>query len=186
MAETPPENWYLILHPRPAYIVVSGAEGRKAGVMAASWVSPASEEPPRITLAIDVESHTYSVIKEIKDFTVNIVFTDLIDLVWNVGRVSGREVDKVSKFKIELTKSRKVKSPRLANAKAVIEASLWKEEVLGDTSLIIADVLDAYVLEDELFDWRYGWRVGRAQIPLHLGGKAFTSLGKLLIAGSRK
>ncbi len=186
MAEAPPENWYLILHPRPAYIVVSGTEGQKLGVMAASWISPASEEPPKITLAIDVESYTYSVIKEVKDFTVNIVFTDLIDLVWDVGRVSGREVNKVSKFKIQLTKSRKVKSQRLANAKAVIEASLWKEEVLGDTSLIIADVLDAYVLGGDFFDWRYGWRISRAQIPLHLGGRAFTSLGKLLIAGSRK
>ncbi|MCD6428175.1 MAG: flavin reductase family protein [Desulfurococcales archaeon] len=186
MAEAPPENWCLILHPRPAYIVVSGVEGRKLGVMAASWVSPASEEPPRITLAIDVESHTYSVIKEIKDFTVNVVFTDLVNLIWDVGRVSGREVDKVSKFKIQLARPRKVRSPRLANAKAVIEASLWKEEVLGDTSLIIADVLDAYVLEGQLFDWRYGWRVGKAKIPLHLGGRAFTSLGELFIAGSRK
>ena len=62
MAEAPPENWYLILHPGPAYIVVSGTEGQKLGVMAASWISPASEEPPKITLAIDVESYTYSVI----------------------------------------------------------------------------------------------------------------------------
>jgi len=186
MAESLSEYWYLILHPRPAYVIVSGVEGGKVGIMAASWVSPVSEEPPRITLAIGVESHTYSLIRELKDFTINVVFTDLVNLIWDVGRTSGHEVDKVSEFKIELTKSRKVKSPRLAKARAVIEASFWKEEVLGDTSLIIADVIDAYVLDRESFNNRYGWRVGKAQIPLHLWGRAFTSLSRLILARAGK
>ena len=186
MVSSLPEYWYLILHPRPAYVVVSGREESSIGVMAASWVSPVSEEPPRITLAIGVNSHTYSMIKEFKDFTVNIVFTDLVNLIWDVGRTSGRKLNKVREFKIELAESRSVGSPRLAKARAVIEASLWREEVLGDTSLVIADVVDAYVLDRESFNEKYGWKASKAQVPLHLWGRAFTSLGRLILAGAEK
>jgi len=42
------ETFYLLLHPRPAYLIGSGKVGEKVNFMAASWVSPVSEEPPLV------------------------------------------------------------------------------------------------------------------------------------------
>lgn len=182
---TLPSKWYNILHPRPAYIIISGNE-EKTGIMAASWVSPIGEEPPRVALAIDKESYTYKVILEVKDFTINVVFVDQLDLIWKVGTTSGWDADKVRKYDIRLTKSNNVASPRLASAEAVIESTLWKNIESGDTALVIADVVDAYVLSKAMYDSRYGWKIPQSKIPLHASGKAFTVPGALLIASKKK
>ena len=42
------ERFYLILHPRPAYVIGSGRVGVDANFMAASWVTPVAEEPPLV------------------------------------------------------------------------------------------------------------------------------------------
>jgi len=38
------EKYYLSMHPRPAYIIGSGVYGLRANLMAASWITPVSEE----------------------------------------------------------------------------------------------------------------------------------------------
>jgi len=181
-----PEWWYLLLHPRPAYLIMSGS-GEDAGVMTASWVTPVAEEPPRLAVAMDKEGRTYSLLRQCGEFTVNVVFDDHLDALWLAGTLSGWRVeDKIGRAGIKVAPSKKVAVPRVADAAAVIECRLWRVIDVGETALVIGDVLDAYVLAAEAFNESYGWVAGRARIPLHLGGRAFTLPGKLLLAGKKR
>jgi len=178
-----PEWWYMLLHPRPAYLIMS-ASGEDVGVMTASWVTPVAEEPPRLAVAMDKEGHTYSLLRQSGEFTVNVVFDDHLDALWLAGTTSGwKAKNKLGKAGIKAVPSKRVSVPRVAGAAAVLECRLWQVLDVGETALVIGDVLDAYTLVADAFNKAYGWVIGKARIPLHLGGRAFTLPGRLLIAG---
>ncbi|AEM38819.1 FMN-binding flavin reductase domain protein [Pyrolobus fumarii 1A] len=173
---------YRLLHPRPVYIIIA-SRGEKINAMAASWVSPLSEEPERITLALDKESYTYQIIREVREFTVNVVDDRHLDVVWCVGTTSGHEIDKVSRCGLKLEPSSSVRAPHLADALGYIEARVYKiiEDVAEDVDLIVADVVAAYARSD-VYNPRYGWELAKARILLHASGRAFTVPGRLLVA----
>ncbi len=174
------EKRYRLLHPRPVYVIV--ASDGKRNAMAASWVSPLSEEPERVTLALEKDSFTYELIRETKEFTINVVGEEHAKLVWCVGTTSGRSVDKISKCSVELEDSTRVKAPHLRNALGYIEARIHRiiEDVADDVDLVIADVVAAYARSD-LYNPRYGWVLTKAHILMHAAGRAFVLPGRLVI-----
>lgn len=172
------EEFYLLLHPRPAYLIGSGRVGEVVDFMAASWVTPASEEPPRIVVAVGVDSYTNELIKKYREFSVNVYPLDKIDVIYACGVLSGRNVDKASKLGLRVAKGRRIAAPVLGDAVAVLECEVWKTLELGDTSLVIGDVEAAYV-DEEAFESGRGWRLN---MPLHNWGRGFYGLGRLKLA----
>lgn len=172
---------YMPLHPRPAYLIVSGVEG-ELNVMAASWVMPVSEEPLRLAIAIDRESRTYELIEKYGEFTVNVVDAKLVDKVYKAGTISGKSVeDKLTIIGLKTTPSLKIRTPGLEEALGIIESKVWKSLDVGEVRLYIADIL-AIRVRPEYYNERYGWDIRRAQILLHLTGRAFTIPCKLILA----
>ncbi len=176
---------YRLLHPRPVYVIVA-AHGGRVNAMAASWVSPLSEEPERITVAFEKESYTYELVRASGEFTVNVVPASMLEAVWCLGTRSGRGRDKLAECGAAVEPSRSVEAPRLQGAIGVIEARVYKvyEDVAEDVDLVVADIVDAYA-DPSLFNPRYGWQVTKAEILFHASGRAFTTPGRLLLAGKR-
>ena len=172
------EEFYLVLHPRPAYLIGSGRVGEAVNFMAASWVMPVSEEPPRVAIAIGVDSYTHELIERYRQFSVNVYPMEKIDIVYACGSLSGRKVDKVSKLGLKVIKGRQVAAPVLSDALAVLECEVWKMLESGDTSLVVGDVKAAYA-DEKAFESGRGWKVS---IPLHNWGRGFYNLGRLKLA----
>ncbi|RLF17747.1 MAG: flavin reductase family protein [Thermoprotei archaeon] len=171
---------YRVLHPRPVYLIISGTNDR-LNIMSASWVTPLSEEPPRLGLAISRDSLTYSLINNFKEFTVNVVDDKVIDKVWYAGTRSGKDEDKIKALGLELIPSIKVKVPGLLNSLAIIECKMINEINVGDTAFIIADIMCVRV-KSKYYNRRYGWNLKVAPILMHVGGRVFTTPGKVIIA----
>lgn len=175
------EPSYKPLHPRPAYLIVSGVPG-ELNVMAASWVMPVSEEPLRLALALDRETKTFELIEKYGEFTVNIVDAKLVDKVYKAGTLSGKEVkDKLVLIGLKITPSIKIKTPGIEEALGIIEAKVWKSIDVGEVRLYIADIL-AIRVKPEYYNEKYGWDMRKTQILLHLIGRAFTVPGRLILA----
>lgn len=175
------EPSYKPLHPRPAYLIVSGVPG-ELNVMAASWVMPVSEEPLRLALALDRETKTFELIEKYGEFTVNIVDAKLVDKVYKAGTLSGKEVkDKLALIGLKTTPSIKIKTPGIEEALGIIEAKVWKSIDVGEVRLYIADIL-AIRVKPEYYNEKYGWDIRKTQILLHLIGRAFTVPGRLILA----
>ncbi len=175
------ERYYRLLHPRPAYIIASGTLGRRQAVMAASWVTPVSEEPPRVAVMWDKESYTLQVAKEARCFTVNIVDVGMLDKLWYVGTVSGwEEPDKAAKAGLRL-----IETPagciRVDGVIGFIDARIHKvvEDAADDVDIVIGDVVGAYA-DTSLFDARRGWNVSKARIPLQVAGSVFMTSGRII------
>ncbi|MCD6300650.1 MAG: flavin reductase family protein [Staphylothermus sp.] len=171
---------YRVLHPRPAYLIVSRNGSGRLNVMAASWVSPVSEEPPLIIVAIGRGSLTREYILETKEFTINIVGEEHLNLTFKAGTVSGRSVDKWKMLGLEELPSKYISVPGIKGSYGFIECVLNKVVEAGECDLLFCEPKAIHVRED-LYT-RYGWDLKKAKILLHIGGRAFTIPGKLLLA----
>jgi len=177
-------RWYYLLHPRPVYIVAAEAGGR-LNFMAASWVMPFSEEPPRIVLALDKEAYTTQLLIEAGVFTVNVLPVEEKDFIYTAGTVSGRSVDKAKLLNAVFEPGEATGAPRLRHPEPLgwIEARLHRlvGDAAEDVHLAVADVVAAYARED-LFNQRYGWELRRVRVAMHTAGRAFTTNNGLYVA----
>ena len=169
-------KYYLVLHPRMATLIISRCPNGRDNVMPASWVTPLSEEPPSLGVAIDRESYTFECIEYSKEFTVNVPSHDKIELVYNLGTISGRDVDKVSRFGLKLIRGRKVNVSVWSDAIGVIECTVEKSVDVGEVRFYIGRVVDVYVVPELMSRW--GWDFTKTNIPLHGWGRTFYLVGR--------
>jgi len=177
------DKWYYVLHPRPVYILVAEREG-SVNFMAASWVMPFSEEPPRVVVALDKEALTTEYIRSSMCFTVNVLGLEYRDFVYRAGTVSGREVDKLSFLGASVVRDTATGAPRLQQPRPIGYLDVRVYRVVGDLAedvdLVVGDVVSAYA-DEGLFS-RYGWDLRKVKILLHSAGRAFTTQAGIFIA----
>lgn len=173
------EGFYLLLHPRPAYLIGSGRFGERVNFMAASWVTPIAEEPPLVGVAIGADSYTRELIDAYGEFTINVLPMDKVDLIYYAGTRSGREEDKTKLIKP--AKGDRVQAPVAEGALGIIECKVRTRVQAEDVVFYVGEVLSARV-EEGSFDERRGWDTSRLDIPLHNWGRGFYGLGRFRMA----
>ena len=171
---------YYVLHPRPVYLIVSRSSSGRLNVMAASWVSPVSEEPPLISVAISRDTLTREYILETREFTINIVGEEHVNTVYRAGIMSGRRVDKWNILGLEPIPSEHISVPGIKDSYGFIECVLEKVVEAGECDLLLCSPKKIHVRED-LYT-KYGWDLRKAKILMHVRGRVFTVPGKLLFA----
>ncbi|MEM4464801.1 MAG: flavin reductase family protein [Ignisphaera sp.] len=175
-----PKKFYYLLHPRPVVIILTRCSNDKINAMPASWITPVSEDLQTIAIAIDRTSFTSECLDYSGEATVNIPSSNYIDLVYGLGITSGRDVDKIEKFKMKLAKSRSVSTPHWSEALGWLEVKVDRYIDIGEVRLYIFNVVDYYMQKDVASEW--GWDLRKTNILHHGIGRGFYTVGKLLIA----
>ncbi len=163
--------FYRPLHPRPTILLITLCPGGRVNAMPASWNMPISEEPPTIGISVYKEAYTYQCLKHHPEATVNVPSQEHADLVYALGSVSGRSVDKVAKYGLRLIPSDTIKTPTWADALAVYETVVDKEIEVGEVGLFVLRVLKVKVKEGLVDKW--GINLGKTNILLHGSGRVF-------------
>lgn len=158
---------YHLLHPKMAFFLTSIAKDGKPNVMACAWATPVSEEPPIVVVCVAKEAYTAELIKQTKEFVINIPTKDLLKALWICGKTSGRDTDKFKKSGLKITDAKKVKSPLVEGCVGYIECKLWKIVEAGECYAFFGRVLNAEA--DEKYFKKGAW-TKTAEIPFHLGG----------------
>ncbi|MEM2235227.1 MAG: flavin reductase family protein [Desulfurococcaceae archaeon] len=174
-------NEYYVLHPRPAYLIVTAKPSGGLNVMAASWVTPISGEPPLVALAIGKDSLTNELLMAGREFTINIVGEEHVNEVYRAGSMSGRSIDKWRMLGFEEVKSTKISVPGIKNSYGFLECIVKSAHDAGESTLFIAEVLGVHIRKD-LYG-RYGWNYEKAKVLLHDRGRAFILPGRKVFAG---
>lgn len=158
---------YHLLHPKMAFFLTSINKNGKPNVMACAWATPVSEEPPIVIVCVSKESYTSELIKQTKEFVINIPIKKLLKALWICGKTSGRDTDKFKKAGLKYHRGKKVKSPVIEGCAGHIECKLWKTVDAGECYAFFGNVLSAYAGDRYL---KNGLWTEEAEIPLHLGG----------------
>ncbi len=128
------------IFPRVVALICS-TDGKKDNVMAASFLMPVSFEPKYVAISISPQRYTFSNLKKIPEFTLNILEEKMKKVALICGTFSGRNTDKFEKAKLEKEKSKKVKPPMIKNCPISFECEVELMEEAGDHYLILAKVV---------------------------------------------
>ncbi len=158
---------YHLLHPKIAFFLTSIGKDGKPNVMTCAWATPVSEEPPIVIVCVSKESYTAELIKQTKEFVINIPTKELLKALWICGKKSGRDTDKFKKAGLKIFGAKKVKPPVIKACAGYIECKLWKTVDAGECYAFFGKVLSAYA--DDRYIMKGLW-TEEAKIPLHLGG----------------
>ena len=161
-----------VLHPCVVTLVTCAGRGVE-NVLAVAWAMPVSADPPMVAVSISPKRYSYGLIGESGEFVVNVVSSEMLEAVWKCGSFSGREVDKFALAGLEKEPSKAVKPPRVKGALASLECRVANRVEAGDHVLFIGEVV-AYSVDEKAFDMERGvWRLEKAAILMHLGGRFF-------------
>jgi len=158
---------YHLLHPKITFFLTSVDKNGRPNVMTCAWVTPVSEEPPIVSVCLSKQHYTTKLIKQTKEFIINIPTKKLLKALWICGKMSGRDTNKFEKAKLKIKPAKKVKAPVIGDCIGHIECKVWKTVDAGECCAFFGKVLSAYA--DEKY-FRKGMWSEKAEIPLHLAG----------------
>jgi len=118
-------------------------------------------------------------IKEYKEFTINVLPLKRVEVIYKLGSLSGREVDK--RAFVRARKGERVEAPIVEESLGYLECKVVDEHSSEDVTLFIGDVLVAKA-NSQFFSKRSGWNFKKINIPLHNWGRGFYSVGKFTLA----
>lgn len=161
-------------YPRPATIVTCHARG-KDNAMACAWHSALSRTPPLFGVAISPKRFTYELILEAREFGVNFIPFDGAGIAAAMGGSSGRDVDKMERFRIARERPAKTSVPILEEAYAAYECKLTDHITCGDHEWFVGEIVAVH-LKEGLLDDKGVLNLKKALPALYLGADFYVTV----------
>lgn len=107
-----------------------------------------SFSPPLIGIGVSPKRYSYKLLKETREFVINIPTKPLQKEVNFCGEHSGRDVDKYEATGISKEKSLKISTPSIKECPANLECKIVKEIDTGDHTWFIGELVAVRVTKD--------------------------------------
>jgi len=130
----------------PVVLITSSYNGGR-GIMTINMIAGLSFSPPLIGISLNHRSHTASLINESREFAVNVISGDEVDLAKRVGASTGRKIDKFAEFGIDAFEGKEIAGPLVKGAHTVLECKVSDIVDIGNHSFYIAEVVAYHELE---------------------------------------
>ena len=167
-----------MLYPLPAVMVSCQRPDERPNIITVAWAGTICTNPAMLSISVGPERYSYDIIKETKEFVVNLVTEDLAYETDFCGVKSGRDVDKFKELKLEETPSKVVAAPGIEKSPVNIECQVVDIVELGSHHMFIAKVVSVNVKE-ELLDEKGKFNLNDAKLVTYSHGEYY-SLGKKL------
>lgn len=145
-----------MLYPLPAVLVsVTDGQGND-NVFTVAWTGTICSDPPMVSISVRPSRYSYQMIKDTKEFVINLTTEELAFATDFCGARSGRDVDKFKEMNLTRLPAEKVKAPLIAESPVHIECRVTQEIPLGSHVMFLAvveavSVNDAYIDENNTF-----------------------------------
>lgn len=142
-----------LLYPCPVVLVSCVDKKERPNIITLSWVGIACSRPPIIgigVLNIKRFKFSYNLIKQTKEFVVNIPSAGILQEVDYIGEVSGKDHDKFMETELTPQNATKVKPPLIKECPVNLECKLKQIVKLGSHNLILGRVVYVHVDQDIL------------------------------------
>lgn len=165
-----------MLYPLPVVMVtVADSEG-KDNIITVAWAGTVCTNPPMVSISVRPERFSYAMLRQTREFIINLTTEKLAYATDYCGVKSGRDVDKFEKLKLTREKADFVKAPMIAESPVSIECRVVKVEELGSHHLFLAEVVAVHADEKYLDETgKFQWNKTR---PLAYSHGEYFGLGK--------
>ncbi len=169
---------YRLLHPRNVVMVSCTDKTGEVNIITLAWSMPTSADPPLVAISVSPRHYSHRLIKETKEFVVNVPIIKIARETLFCGRISGREHDKFKEAPLTALPAKKVQAPIIKECVAHLECKLVRKITTGDHTIFIGEVLAAHVNEG-VFDGKFN--ISKVKPIYHLGGDDFATLSSEVV-----
>lgn len=138
-----------LLAPLPPVMVTCGF-GEKANIITVAWAGIINTHPPRVSISVRPTRHSYNLIKESREFIINLTPASLIAAADYCGMYTGAKVDKFAATGLHKEDAQVVSCPMIAECPLSLECKVIDIQPQGTHDLFIAEVVATNVDESLL------------------------------------
>ena len=162
-------------YPIPAAMVSCGTM-EKSNIITVAWTGVINTNPAMVYISVRPERYSYEIIKESKEFVINLTNEQLAYATDWCGVKSGKDVDKFEKMSLTKQKANFVNCPMIEEAPVSIECKVKEIKKLGSHDMFIAEVL-AVNADEKYFDRNGAFDISKCNLIAYANGGYYT-LGK--------
>lgn len=137
------------LYPVPVVLITAGIAN--PNVMTCNRITSCSAEPPRLAISVRPMRYSHALIKETREFVVNIPSPAQDILTDYIGVVTGRKEDKIATAGLKLAHASFVKTPLLADCPINIECVV-EQQIELDSHTMFIGLVKAVHAEERLLN----------------------------------
>lgn len=164
-------------YPIPA-VMVSMGDMEKSNIITVAWTGIINTNPAMVYISVRPTRYSYNILKEQKEFVINLTTEKLAYATDWCGVKSGANVDKFKEMHLTKEKANMVKCPLIKESPVSIECKVKKIIELGSHTMFMAEVLciDA---DEKYIDEKGAFDISKCNLMAYANG-GYYSLGKKL------
>ncbi|MCT4686814.1 flavin reductase family protein [Vallitalea sp.] len=173
-------NWKPgnMIYPLPAVLVTCGNCKDNYNIITIAWTGTICTNPPMTYISVRPSRHSYNIIKESKEFVINLSCEKLVRAVDYCGVKSGKNIDKFKEMKLTIEKGREVEAPLIAESPVNIECKVKEIIKLGSHDMFMAEVV-AVNADEKYLDNNNKFHLDKSN-PICYSHGTYFGLGKKL------
>lgn len=164
-----------LLAPVPP-VMVSCGDMETSNIVTVAWTGILNTIPPKTYISLRPSRYSYEIIKERREFVINLTPAELIRTADSCGVYTGRKVDKFRKYSLTKTEAFEVGAPLIGECPLSLECRVTDVVPLGSHDMFIADIV-AVDVDEKLLDKDGKLCLDRAHLAAFAHGEYF-ELGK--------
>lgn len=134
-------------------VMVSVGDMENANIITIGWTGILSTIPPRTYISVRPQRHSYKILKEKREFVINLTTADQARIVDYAGIYTGAKVDKFKECKLTKVSSKEVSAPTIAECPLSLECRVIEIIPMGTHDVFISDIVsvscDEGILDDD-------------------------------------
>lgn len=164
-------------YPIPA-VMVSMGDMEKSNIITVAWTGIINTNPAMVYISVRPTRYSYNILKEEKEFVINLTTEKLAYATDWCGVKSGANVDKFKEMKLTKEKANMVKCPLIKESPVSIECKVKQIIELGSHTMFMAEVLciDA---DEKYIDEKGAFDISKCNLMAYANG-GYYALGKKL------
>ena len=137
-----------MVYPVPAAMVSVSDKNGNQNILTIAWTGTICTNPPMAYISVRPERHSYEMIKETKEFVINLTTKALVRATDYCGVRSGKEVDKWKEMNLTAGKAEALTyAPIICESPVNIECKVVQIQELGSHHMFLASVESVQVSE---------------------------------------
>ncbi len=137
-----------MLYPVPVVMVSCGNQEGKKNIITIAWAGTICSDPAMVSISVRPERYSYAMIRDTKEFVINLTTRELTYATDWCGVKSGRDVDKFEAMGLTAAAGKVLQyAPVIAESPVNLECRVEEIRELGSHHMFLARIEDVLVSE---------------------------------------
>ena len=153
-------------------VLVTVKSGGVSNIITIGWTGILATNPPKTYISVRPSRHSYEMLKEAREFVINLAPASLATAVDYCGIYTGAKVDKFEKCSLTQLESQKVAAPTISECPIALECRVTDIMPMGTHDVFMADIVSVSC-DESIIDKNGKIRYDKADLLAYVHGEYF-------------